>query len=541
VKNYFPSGQGDNWTYNVIHNDVIASGDTTRAIAVVDSTHFRLTETSASSSPTSTLYTRSAGGHVLGAADILGSSAPVKAQNIVGSLVEYPEPFFPVGGELKRVRQGDWGADLDGDGVNESFRLEYSQTLLGFETLPTMLGFPMETAHFRTALSFTVVPSSLAKTAITVIATEETWWSAGWGLMQASREVRSPDGGKTTDLLRITGGTVNGMNLIEGLGLDGTLIKIALPHTSLIYDATRSRYLATVPGSVVTNGNSVAMIDAATGAVTYTRPMGSEPSALALSSAGDFLYVGLKGSGEVVKFRMSDMVEQWRVRLQNDAFFGQATAESMSVDPTNADVVAVSTQWTGSSPRHAGVALLRSGVMQPTLTQSHTGSNLIAFDGNGQTLYGYNNETTEYGLRRIAVLPDGLQEVQVVSTNAGFGAVGLGWTSGALWLGSSKYQAADLSLKGTVGGNVAQCGPLNNPAKVVCLETDFSTTTKRLIVADANSLVAGAYLTYRRNINTSAAYLVPGPANQVALRLDDVSSPSFYYASIWLFSSPSLN
>jgi hypothetical protein len=541
AKDYFPSGNGDSWRYNVIHNGVIASGETTRSIFVVDSTHFSLTESNISSSSSTTQYTRSAGGHVLGPVDLLGSSAPASAQKIVGSVAEYVEPFFPVGGELKRVRQGDWGADLDGDGVNESFRLEFSQTLVGFETLQTLMSFNVETAHIRTALTFTIVPSNPSKAELTVVATENSWWAAGMGLIQANRETRLPDGSVTTDLLRATGGTVNGKDISDGLGLDGTVIKITLPHTSLIYDKTRSRYLATIPGSVMTNGNSVAMINAATGAVTYTRSLGSEPSVLALSNAGDFLYVGLKGSGEVVKFRMSDMVEQWRVRLQNDAFFGQATAENLSVDPTNADVVAVSTQWSGSSPRHAGVALLRSGVMQPNLTQGHTGSNLIVFGGDGQTLYGYNDETTEFGLRRITVLPDGLKEVQVVSTNAGFGSVGLGWTSDGLWLGASKYQASDLSLTGSVGGSVAQCSPLNNPAKAVCLETDFSNTTKRLVVVDANSLVASAFLTYRKNINTPAAYLVSGPANQVALRLDDVYSPSFYYSSIWLFNSPALN
>jgi hypothetical protein len=211
--NYFPSGQGDNWTYNVIHNGFIASGDTTRAIAVVDSTHFQLTEISASTGSDSTQYTRSAGGHVLGAAYILGSSASATAQNIVGSFVEYPEPFFPVGGELKRVRQGDWGADTDGDGVNDSFRLEFRQTRVGFETLPTMLGINVETAHFHTAMSLTITPSNLAKSAVTVVATEDTWWAAGKGLMQASRELRAPNGNVTTDLLRITGGNVNGISI----------------------------------------------------------------------------------------------------------------------------------------------------------------------------------------------------------------------------------------------------------------------------------------------------------------------------------------
>jgi hypothetical protein len=111
------------------------------------------------------------------------------------------------------VRQGDWGTDIDGDGVNDSFRLEYSQTLVGFEILQTMQGVNLETARFHSALSLTVVPSNLAKSAVTLVATEDTWWAAGKGLMQASRELRAPDGKVTTDLLRVTGGNVNGISI----------------------------------------------------------------------------------------------------------------------------------------------------------------------------------------------------------------------------------------------------------------------------------------------------------------------------------------
>ena len=42
------------------------------------------------------------------------------------------------------------------------------------------------------------------------------------------------------------------------------------------------------------------------------------------------------------------------------------------------------------------MVLIRSGVLQPRMTQDHTGSNLIAFDANGQFVYGLNNETTEF-------------------------------------------------------------------------------------------------------------------------------------------------
>src|SRR5262249_17252705 len=139
-------------------------------------------------------------------------------------------------------------------------------------------------------------------------------------------------------------------------------------------DSGRNVYYASVPGSVIGAGNSIATIDPATGQVTPSAPIGSEPGALALASDGSVLYVGLDGSGEVIRLALPSMTPQGRVRLAVDSSFGSTRAEAISVSPADATVAAVSMAYFGVSPRHAGVALLRDMVMQPKRTQVHTGS-----------------------------------------------------------------------------------------------------------------------------------------------------------------------
>src|SRR5690606_7057702 len=84
--------------------------------------------------------------------------------------------------------------------------------------------------------------------------------------------------------------------------------------------------------------------------------------------------------------------------------------------------VAVSVRNTCCSPRHEGVVLFEGTTMLTRRTQGHTGSNRIVPGPDAQFMYGFNNETTEFGFRRIAVLSDGLVETQVTSMFGGFGS-----------------------------------------------------------------------------------------------------------------------
>lgn len=150
-RNYFPAATGDTWTYSAVQGGA-SIGTVTRSVSSVSGNDFTIAEAGFGTTE-STNYRRSTEGLVQ--VDLMGDSVSAAARALIGEILEFAEPFYPVGGTRRSVRQGDWGSDEDGDGINESFRLELTQQLVGLETVSLPLG-SAETAHFRTVMALIV-------------------------------------------------------------------------------------------------------------------------------------------------------------------------------------------------------------------------------------------------------------------------------------------------------------------------------------------------------------------------------------------------
>lgn len=538
ARNYFPMTAGDSWNYQRVSQGVESAQAHTRTAQAGIGGDMWVIETFSGSSAGMT-YRRGSEGLIL--VQPLGQDVPAAVSQRVGDLLEYPEPFYPAGAVRRVVRQGSYGVDADSDGILESFRFEFEQVFVGLETLP-VAGQPVaDVARFRNTVRFTVQPSSRQVAVVTVTGLEETWWAPGLGLVRAERRIVDGSGANLEPpyTLNLTASVVGGAPMFGAAG-DGTTVKIALPHKALVHDRGRNVYWASVPGSALVNGNRIASISAA-GAVSYSAPVGPEPSALALSADGSALFVGLNGSGEILKLRLPDLTEQWRARLPTAPNFGQLLPEDITVSPVDADVVAVSTIRPGVSPRHGGVVLIRGGAVQPVMTQDHTGSNLITFDANGQYVYGFNNETTEFGLRRLAVLPNGLAQELVVPALGNFGTRTLDWHDGRLVLDRWVYSAPALAQLGSVGVTGGGCRPHSVPNRLLCNPmAPYSTSNGQVAVVDSASFAVLSLPFFQRGpLGADLREIVPGASGQAALRMGDPNAggpPN----SVWLFTSPYL-
>ncbi|MGH7481408.1 MAG: YncE family protein [Longimicrobiales bacterium] len=189
-------------------------------------------------------------------------------------------------------------------------------------------------------------------------------------------------------------------------------IELDLPSNDIAYDAASDRLYASIPSTVATLGNSVVAIDPATGVVTDTVFVGSEPRRLALSDDGSILWVELDGSGEVRPIDLATLTPGAPFSL--DGF----RVDEMRVMPGQSGTLAIALRNTCCSPRHEGVAIYDSGVRRAQMTPGHTGSNSIVFGGDASVLYGNNAETSEDGFRTMAVTPAG-----VVVTDTTFGLI----------------------------------------------------------------------------------------------------------------------
>lgn len=226
---------------------------------------------------------------------------------------------------------------------------------------------------------------------------------------------------------------------------------VTLTHVDLAYDETRGLLYASVPGSAAEYGNSVVAIDPLTGAVTKSVSVGSNPSPLAITDNGQYLYVGLGGAPKVVRVALSTFTVDLEISVPGDGFLGSAYAEKIVPIPGLPRTVAVSTRYSGVSPRNAGTILFDDAVPRTARGPGHTGSNRITRGLDASRIYGYNNETTEFGFRSVIVAPDGLHEETVKSgLVSGFGS-DIEYSGGFVYATTGEVvDVAAMQKKGTI-------------------------------------------------------------------------------------------
>ncbi|MCW7541255.1 hypothetical protein OOT46_25930 [Aquabacterium sp. A7-Y] len=539
ARNYFPAASGDTWTYDLQQSHGTTEAAVTRTVTGVSGSSFTVTEAAPGGTEVVT-YRRSEEGHLV--VNPFQVIAPDSVSRFIGDLLEYPEPFYPIGATRRIIRQGVWAEDLDGDGAPESFRLEWSQILVAIGPITTPRGPLADVAHFRNVLALTLQPSSRDYESVTITSNEDAWWAPGIGLVRLERTVEDADGVAVTlpETLVLRSATVGGQAVWPRT--DGTVQSLALMHNDLVYDRTRNRYYASIPDSVAGNGNRIAIINPSTGAVSYSsRAIGTSPGALALDAADDALYVGLDGTGEIVKLRLPNFEEEWRAHLGTGPLAGHLLAEDMAVSPADSDAVIVATYRAGLTPRQGGVVLVRAGVLQPTKTPESDGPTVVVFDAAGTKAYGLKTYSHPGEVYRLNVLPDGVTYDAVETTPDVYYTHNIDWSAQGLVVGNLVVGASDLALRGQVNV-LGRCRAHAVPNRLVCAQNPADDGTRSLAVVDANTLAIVATPAYKLTAgggNDVPSQLVPGPQGQVALQMSD-GMPNSIFQELWLFTSPAL-
>ncbi len=237
-----------------------------------------------------------------------------------------------------------------------------------------------------------------------------------------------------------------------------TVRSVSLQANDLIYDGLRQVIYASVPSSVGVGGNTITMINPATGVVGRSVFVGSEPGKLALSDDAQYLYVGLNGAAAIRRVDLQTFTATQQFSLGSDPIFGPFYPEDIAVAPGQALVVAVSLRRLGVSPEHGGVAIFDNGVQRPVRTQAHKSSNVIEFGATADRIYGYNNSSTEYGFRRLSVTPSGVTEVDLVRDLFSSFSADMVFDAGRVFASVGKVIDAEArTVLGTFGG-VASSG-----------------------------------------------------------------------------------
>jgi len=231
---------------------------------------------------------------------------------------------------------------------------------------------------------------------------------------------------------------------------DTSVTTINIATNDIVYDPFSLRIYASRPSSAVGGaGNSLTRIHPFTGAVETSTFVGSEPGKLAISDNGQYIYAALDGAAAVRRFNVQTGMAEIQFGLGSSSY-GPNLAEDIAVMPGDPGTIAVSRRRPGVSPRHGGVAIFDNGLMRPTTTPDHTGSNRIEFGSDPQRLYGYNNETTEFGFRRMDVHAQGVSTLESTrNLISGFG-VDIRWDDGRIYATSGRViDAENRTLLGT--------------------------------------------------------------------------------------------
>jgi hypothetical protein len=288
---------------------------------------------------------------------------------------------------------------------------------------------------------------------------------------------------------------------------------IELAHNALVADPARGVYYASVPSRVSGHGNRIATIDATSGATSYSAPVGAEPGALALAADGRSLYVALEGTGEVLRLALPGLQETGRARLPRfDDYSADSTqmlADEIAASPVEPGVIAVSLRHPQASSGRP--VLLREMVVQPR--RSSWSHNRLLFAPDGRHVLGLETMSSGFRLVKDEVLADGLATRETLGTRAGWYHRGFGATASAIVTHNNVWNAADLSLQGTLGLD-AECLP--RTATTLLCSPHGEAANPRVLTVDIATLSIRAELA--APYDADGARLVPGPGASVAWR-----------------------
>lgn len=185
--------------------------------------------------------------------------------------------------------------------------------------------------------------------------------------------------------------------------------KIGIKTNDVVYDKNTDRVYVSIPSSQGSAGNSIGIINPNTYQLEKTVFIGSEPTVLAISDNGQYIYCGLGGASLIKRFNLSNQKVDQEITLTDDPFYGKPTAEDIEVMPGSPNIIAVTIKSSNTSPRHRGVFIYDNGKKRVKGTQGHTGSNRIEFKAKN-VLVGCNLESSEYGMRTVSINDSGAKE-----------------------------------------------------------------------------------------------------------------------------------
>lgn len=170
-----------------------------------------------------------------------------------------------------------------------------------------------------------------------------------------------------------------------------TINILDLPANALVWDPFAQVIYATLPSTYGVNGNSIAVINPSTGAVTAYHYVGSEPTKMAISAISNYLYVGLNGNGSVQRVNLPAFTPDIDVNLGAATNSGPYVADDIKVSPSNSHAYAVVLGYNGCCDYYGPLVFYTDSTKLANAVTT-VSLNQIAYPS-ASTVYGYSNGT----------------------------------------------------------------------------------------------------------------------------------------------------
>lgn len=186
--------------------------------------------------------------------------------------------------------------------------------------------------------------------------------------------------------------------------------EIAQASNDLVWNPSAGVIYLSVPSTAAAYGNTVAVLDPDAGMVIGSQFAGSEPSRLALSEDGQFLYVGLDGAASVKRLTLPSLATSEEFSLGVGSYSGAYVAVDLQVAPGLPHTAAV---LLGNSDE-AAIAVFDDGVARGMEAQNLF-YDTLTWGADATHLYANNNQNSLFDLYTLSVDAGGVTQVGDVS------------------------------------------------------------------------------------------------------------------------------
>lgn len=199
-----------------------------------------------------------------------------------------------------------------------------------------------------------------------------------------------------------------------------------VPASNLIFDPYSQLLYATIPGSVTTmTGNSLVSINPYSGSIGTPIAIGSQPTVMAETGDGNYLYVGLSGANSIAQFDLLNQSLKANIPLQitSGGNTSGVAADWLAAMPGTDTTLAINLTY-GNSAGNFGIFDISGSTGKFRTNFAESGEYPVFADSSN--VYSYDYATSGAEFYRYSVDSNGLTLIDGTSLN------GMGGTGGSL-------------------------------------------------------------------------------------------------------------